>query len=837
MPAHAQAAPRARVAVLRNRPGRAAFVALTALASAVAAAAAPGAPAAQAAAAHYEGVSAGGTVAVFSTTDTLVPGDTDTQPDVYVRELDEGLGYVTREASLGPTGGNDSYVAQYQAVDAAGDRVFFSTKERLTAADKDTAEDVYVRDLAENKTTLVSAGDPSCAPSGCGTANVDAGAAPGGIVDEGNRVFFVSSEQLSPQDKDVGPDLYVRDLEAGTTALVSAAAPSCSGSCGSGSSPAVFQGASADGSKAIFTTTESLASADEDTKADLYERDLSAGGGSGETKLVSTPGSGPGACPSGSCEPSTSAISANGGHVFFETGERIAGEDSDESQDVYEWSAGVVKLVSRPDATCAGSECGDGNEAHAARFAASSASGEAVFFLTEEALEGADEDSTSTQDVYVRRGSSTELVSAGDPSCEASDCGNGADPAKLEWVSPNGATAVLSTAEPLSAEDEDSQADVYARALPGGPTTLVSKPGPTCIDPECGNGPHDASFSGASSGGAHLFFTTDEALAPPVEGDASGLGDRDEYTDVYDRNGGTTTLVSAGQLGGEGPYSGNGEYDAQLRGVSGDAAHAFLTTSERLTGEDHDPEEDVYERSPSGTLLVSQGNDPELEAELAPPAPILEGTQPESPAASTEPEVFGSEPPPVVEASIKLYTTPDCSGEQVATGTTEELEEPGIAVKVAAGSTTAIRATAEAEGFISSCSAAVVYEQRDSEPRVEEEGGGGGASLGPRVEAPSPKPAGGLISLLQTPKTRITFGPAFKTRLRRPVFRFADSTGQAGTRFVCKLDRGGWKACASPIKLRKLSRGKHMFEVKGINAVGAAEAQPSKRSFKLVGGR
>lgn len=566
------------------------------------------APAAQAAPAHYEGISADGKVAVFSTVDQLVPGDTDLQRDVYVRELDEELGYVTREASLGPTGGNDSYPAQFLAVDAAGDRVFFATKERLTAADKDSAEDVYVRDLANDTTTLVSAGDPSCAASGCGNANVDAGAAPGGIVDEGNRVFFVSSEQLSPQDKDASPDVYVRDLEAGTTALVSVAAPSCSGSCGNGAKPAVFQGASADGSEAIFTSAESLAGADTDSESDLYERDLE----SGETKLVSATGPGPEACPAGrNCEPVNSAISANGAHVFFETNERVIAGDSDKFQDVYDWSGGTATRVS--------TGAGGGNGELNALLEGSSANGAAVFFATSESLTAADTD--NAQDVYVRRGGETELVSAGDPSCQLSGCGSGELPASLAWVSAAGTTAVVSTAEPLTAEDEDSRADVYARALPGGPTTLVSAPGPTCLDPECGNGEENASFAGASADGSHLFFVTDEALAPPLEGDSSGPGDRDEHTDVYDRSGATTTLVSAGQLGGSGLYSGNGAFDAQLQGVAVEGARAFFTTSERMTEADHDSEEDVYERSPTGTVLVSQGNDPELEAELAPPPP------------------------------------------------------------------------------------------------------------------------------------------------------------------------------------------------------------------------
>ena len=446
----------------------------------------------------------------------------------------------------------------------------------------------------------------------------------------------------------------------------------------------------------------------------------------------------------------------------------------------------------------------------------------------------------------MRHGGETELVSAGGPSCSGAGCGNGPQPASLAWASADGATAVLTTAEPLTAEDTDGKADVYERALPGGPTTLVSVGSAACVeaDPECGDGAHNVSFAGASADASHLFFVTDESLAP---------ADVDGRTDVYDRSGGATTWVSAGQLAGTGLYSGNGSFDTQLQGVADEGLRAFLTTDERLTEADHDSEEDVYERSPSGTVLVSQGNDPELEAELAPPAPSLERTSPESPAASTEPRVIGGEE--VAEASTKLYTTADCSGEPVGTGTTAALEGEGIAVKAAPGSTTSFRATAEAEGFISACSAAISYRQQDPEPPEEEaeegqgggggsggsggggSGGGGGVSIVLSPSTSSTGKAGGLAPLLGVPRTKITFGPAFKTRLRHPVFRFADATGQAGTRFACKLDRHAWKPCSSPVKLKKLRRGKHVFAVWGTNAVGVAEPRPTRRRFKLVGGR
>jgi hypothetical protein len=793
-----------------QRKPHAVALALTALAVA-----ACGAPAAHAADAHYEGISEDGGVAVFSSTDKLVTGDTDIQRDVYVRDYEEGLGYVTREASLGPTGGNDSYAAQYLAIDPAGKEVFFSTRERLTAADKDTATDIYLRDLELNTTTLVSAGSASCAASGCGNGNVDVGAVAGGVVGEGNDVFFVSSEKLTAQDGDESPDVYLRDLEAGTTTLVSAAGSPCSGSCGAGAKPAFFQGASADGSKAIFTTAESLLGADGDTESDLYERNLE----SGETKLASTPGTGPEPCPSGKkCEPVNSAISSDGSHVFFETNERIAAGDGDAFQDVYDWSAGTASLAS------IGPLSGSGANA---LYEGSSANGSEVFFATEERLLASDED--SSQDVYARvGGSSTELVSEGDPSCAGSNCGNGPDPASLEWISGSGATAILSTAEALSAADGDSKVDVYSRALPGGPTTLVSRPGPTCTDPQCGDGNHNATFAGASSDGAHLFFVTEEALAPPAEGDASGPGDRDERTDVYDRSGGTTTLVSAGQLTGSGPYGGNGPFNAFLQGVSADGARAFLVTGEQLTAEDSDSGEDVYMRAGGGTLLVSRSNDAQLETELAPPGPVLEGTDPESPSSATSIRVFGSEP--AEGAAIKLYSSPNCTGEPVATGSAEELEEPGVAVTVSAGSTTTFRAIAEAGGFVSPCSGEVTYRQEDEEISGEE----GGVFPAPKAKQASPGP-GALEPLhYETPLTRITFGPAFKTRIRRPVFRFTDATGQQGTKFTCKVDRSAWKGCGSPVKLPKLSRGKHSFRVKGVNAVGVWQAKPTKRKFKVV---
>jgi Tol biopolymer transport system component len=765
------------------------------------------APVAQAEDASYEGISASGDVALFSTVDKLVPGDTDTRRDIYERSFDVvAEGPVTRQVSFGPNGGNSAFDAQYLGTDAAGSEVFLSTVERLTATDKDAAADLYVRDLEENTTTLVSRGDASCAGTNCGNANVDAAAVAGGIVAGGERIFFASLERLSAADTDSSADVYVRDLEAEETILVSDGDPGCTGpGCGNGVQPAFFQGVSSDGTMAVFSSAEALVDQDTDSAGDLYRRDVD-----GEaTTLVSTPG----ICPEATCTPVYGGISASGAHVYFETQERIDLFDSDDFQDVYDWSAGVATLASRgPDG---------GNGDFDARYLDSAEDGSAVFFATNEQIdEGADGD--GVEDVYVR-GVATALVSAGDPSCALTECGDGPVPSFLRWVSADGDVALLSTVEPLTAADEDSSVDVYRRDLPGGPIALISRADPTCAAPDCGNGAHNSNFAGASADGSRVFFVTAEPLAE---------GDTDLQTDVYERAGGATTRVSVGQ------FNGNGAHDAHLLGLSSDGSRAFLVTAERLSEGDNDPgEDDVYERAAAVTLLVSTGNG----QELGPGAPTSLTTDPPGSGETTTPTIHGQS---VEGAAIKIYTEPDCSGEQAkdpggepAGGSAEELADPeaGIAVSVASGSATTFYATAELEGIVSACSQGVTYEhQSDDPPGGGGSGSGGGDSPSPPVP-PLKTHSGGIPYV--APVTRITFGPAFKTRARRPVFRFTDSTGQPDTRFVCKLDKGRWKPCGSPCKLKSLGRGKHVFSVKAVNAVGVWEASPTKRRFKLVSGR
>ncbi len=754
------------------------------------------APNALAAPAGFAGTSDDGETVFFTTTDQLVPGDTDTRADVYERSYDEGLErYVTRQISTGPTGGNDAYPAIYVGVSTDGLRAFFATEESLVAGDEDLREDVYVRDLEQNATELVSAGDTSCVAQDCGNGDIPASFAQGGVIPSGDRVFFRSAEQLSSADGDSFVDVYVRDLDAETTTLVSAGAASCAGEdCGEGDFPAAFRGASADGTKAFITTEEQLASEDDDALLDIYARDL----GAGTTTLVAVDGT----CPVGAdCSASYGGAASDGSHVYFETAQRGSG-DADSSQDVYDWSAGSATLLSiGPDG---------GDEEVPAIFAAASFDGAGVYFETSESL--LDTDLDSVDDIYARAGGVTTRVSTGPAG------GDGPSAASLRWVSPDGSSpAVLfSTDEALTGDDLDSSQDVYQRA--GGVTTLRSK------GPAGGDGALNASFAGASADGSHVFIVTAEQLV---------AGDVDGALDVYENEAGTTVLVSTGPLAGKTAVAAGLPAGA----VAADGSHAFFITEERVTEGDLDAETDVYDRFGGGTLLVSTGNS----APLGPPTPSQLGTDPASPATSLTPRVKGQSDP---NTAIKLYTSSDCSGVPVATGTSLELGGAGILVSVVAGSTTSFRATAtDANGDTSPCSAPVSYTHQSSPPPpppAGEEGGGGGGSGGSSpgsggTSAPGGGKKGEPGFVYVVPHTRITFAPASKTRARRPVFRFTDSTGQEGTSFDCKVDRGGWRSCGSPLKLKPLKLGRHTFQVKAFNAVGTAEPAPVKRKFKVVG--
>jgi hypothetical protein len=757
--------------------------------------------------ASYKGSSADGTVVFFETDEQLVPGDTDTKRDIYERSYDPEAGiesFVTREVSLGPAGGNAAYNALFEKTSTDGSVVFFSTGEGLVEADTDLRTDVYMRDLVSRATTPISAGEAGCAPA-CGNGSADAGFA--ASSSDGTKVFFVSEERLAAADTDSSADIYVRDLASETTSLVSAGGSSCAPTCGNGAFDDVaLRGISTNGSHAFFTTAESLFGADTDAAVDIYSRELSGG----VTTLVSQGGDGCApACGNNGAVPVFQKSSASGSRAFFSTDEALVGADKDTATDVYarDLPAGPTTLLS-----------GGTSATQTASFAAVTADGTHVFFTTPEGL--VPEDNDSFNDVYEWKGGTLSLIT---PAACSSACS-----ASFDAVSADADTVLFSSAEQLAGADTDSSVDIYSQEVGGGTPLLISQ-GTACGG--CGNGVADARFDRASVDASHVVFTSAEVLA---------ADDGDGEDDIYERDvlAGETSLVTTAPS--YCPLK-KGNCGATFVGASVEGSHVYFTTVERFKLEDGDDEVDVYERflgatpGEDVTRLVSTGNSPDLE--LGPPSPKLTSTNPLSPAASTTPKILGEAE---AGATVKIYTTSNCSGEPVAHGSAAQLASPGIGVTVAADTAAKFWATAEAEGFVSLCSSAISYTQQSSSGggggNESGDGGTGGAAQKSAKKSPIVSQATALPPAYVTPHTRITFAPASKTRARRPVFRFTDSTGQAGTKFHCKVDRHAWQACRSPLRLKRLDRGRHVLAIKAVNAVGTAEPGTAKRSFKVVSG-
>jgi hypothetical protein len=326
---------------------------------------------------------------------------------------------------------------------------------------------------------------------------------------------------------------------------------------GNGAVSATFSGASADGTHVFFTTTEQLVSADTDSATDVYERS-----GGVTTRVSAGQINGNGAFGAG-----FSGSSADGTRIFFFTTEQLVSSDTDAFLDVYERSGGVTTRVSAGQI--------NGNGALGAAFAGSSADGTRVFFITAEQLVSSDTDSVT--DVYERSGAVTTRISAGQIN------GNGAVTAAFASASQDGTRVFFDSQEQLVSADTDSALDIYQRS--GGVTTLVS-------DGQAVGTGAPATFTGASADGTRVFFFSAGQLTS---------SDTDSALDVYQRSGGTTTLISAGQI------NGNGAFDVNFRDASADGTRVFFITNEQLATSDTDSTTDVYERSSGTTTQISRG--------------------------------------------------------------------------------------------------------------------------------------------------------------------------------------------------------------------------------------
>jgi hypothetical protein len=82
------------------------------------------------------------------------------------------------------------------------------------------------------------------------------------------------------------------------------------------------------------------------------------------------------------------------------------------------------------------------------------------------------------------------------------------------------------------------------------------------------------------------------------------------------------------------------------------------------------------------------------------------------------------------------------------------------------------------------------------------------------------------------PETTITKGPDKKTEKTKAKFKFSSS--ENGSTFECSIDKGDFKSCSSPTTFKRLSPGKHKFQVRAIDAAGNVDKTPAKLKWKVL---
>ncbi|HEX3318105.1 MAG TPA: hypothetical protein VHR88_08805 [Solirubrobacteraceae bacterium] len=198
-------------------------------------------------------ISADGRFVAFDSDATnLSRADRSDDDDVFVRDLQaQTTTLVSRDSGRGGPSANDD--AELGAISADGEFVAFDTgasnlvhagprrKRNVFVA---PSVNVYVRSLATHTTTLVSrVSGPNGAPG-------DGDSASGSISADGRVVAFISvAANLSPDRREAADEVFVRDLDAQTTTLISASGDS------KGDDDSESPSLSADGRLVVFVSS------------------------------------------------------------------------------------------------------------------------------------------------------------------------------------------------------------------------------------------------------------------------------------------------------------------------------------------------------------------------------------------------------------------------------------------------------------------------------------------------------------------------------------------------------------------------------------------------------
>ncbi len=397
-------------------------------------------------------ISADGTHVAFicDSTDQVTTPTVTVVGQLYVRNLISGTTTLASVNAAGADGGNGA--SSNPVLSADGTRAaFVSDASDLVATDSNSSTDVFLYDETAGTTTLISI-------NGAGTDTGNSASVVPSISADGTMVAFSSgASDLGTVDTGFSSDIFVRNVTAGTTTLVSVNSAGTNGGNNGSQHPVI----SADGTHVAFSSLATnlvagFTDGNGPAAADVFIRDL----GAGTTTLVSINSA---STATGNDESDPPLISENGNLVAFvsRASDLTSIADGNGVRDVFLRDVGLATttLVSINSAGTASGNFISGPVAGAGTFFALSADGNRVAFASD-ANDLVATDTNATSDIFLRDLTlgTTTLIST---DSAGTDSSNGTS--RAPQLSADGGTVVFQSAatDLVTQADGNTSEDVF----------------------------------------------------------------------------------------------------------------------------------------------------------------------------------------------------------------------------------------------------------------------------------------------------------------------------------------------------------------------------------------
>lgn len=529
----------------------------------------------------------GTTVAFTSSAFDLVENDTNSVPDVFVKDIATG---VVQRVSIGTDSAQGNDTSDSPSIDAEGDRIAFrSLASNFTSNDSVASPDVFVRSISASKTTLVSSTMSGLAGGGYASH----------ISTDGNYVAFLSDgADLAQHGRAGATTVYLRDLVKQNTERVSL---NVSDQRSEGwrfwSGPVVSE----NGLFVVFESDASdLVSGDTNGMGDIFRRKMSFG----TNTRVAWAETSDGASGGGSYG---SSIGTDGRWIVFDSdATNLVPKDLNHARDVFlrDTLNGTTTRVSVSDTE------EEANDASSVNSAASvSADGRYVAFISgaTNLIAG---DTNGKIDVFVRDtvAGTTRRVSVDSSGRQANAASNGSS------ISADGRKVVFqSVASDLVVGDTNMRQDVFVHDLTTGETIRVS----------VANDGSQANGSSGSDGWGNAPAISADGRFVVFESTATNLvpndtnGTRDIF--IRDTANGTTRLVSVASNGAQG----NAASSIPSVSAKGNLV-AFQSYASNLTPNDTNASWDIFVRNlETGTTTRVSTSETGAEGNQGSYAPVI----------------------------------------------------------------------------------------------------------------------------------------------------------------------------------------------------------------------